>query len=72
MPQEQSCESSYCVHVLIVLGRACISSLHSTLFSADKIFMAHLFLPKHSFTQPYSREQGPLFEDRFGDPPPSI
>ena len=39
-----------------------------TLFSADKIFMTHLFPSQALFTHPHAREQGLLFEDRLGDP----
>src|SRR5699024_1836514 len=52
MPPEQGLESSPCVRVLSVLGRACTSSLHTALSSADKIFMTHLFLSQALFHTP--------------------
>ena len=46
MPQEQG-ESSLCV-----LGCACESSLCTTLFSADKMFMTHIFPSQALFDAP--------------------
>ena len=47
--------------------------LYAALCSLQTKYSGHTSsLPKLSFTQHYSREQGLLFEDRFGDPPPSI
>ena len=47
--------------------------LYAALCSLQTKYSGHTSsLPKHSFTQLYSSEQSLLFEDRFGDPPPSI
>ena len=47
--------------------------LYTALCSLQTKYSRHTTsLPKHSFMQHYSREQGLQFEDRFGDPPPSI